>query len=339
MKRRRALLPLWAASLVWIGGGAGTEVRAEHSRRSPIVEAVEKTRASVVAIKVEKSDGYDGVRESTGTGIIVDEHGYVVTSRHVIDGASRVRVQLIDGTEMEAAAMVSDRATDLAVLHVKSKKPLRALVLGPGSDLMVGETVIAVGHPYGYSNTVSTGIISALGRKIPMPSGEMLTNLIQTNACINPGNSGGPLLNINGELIGINAAVRDGAQGIAFAVNADTVKQMLTQYLSLETVAGADHGLKVAERVLPDGPNRQRVVVAKVGEETPAAKAGLKPGDEIVRVADHPVANCFDLDRALWDCKPGETVTMAVFREGKEMPMVLTLTSTTSAGPVAASRN
>src|SRR5205814_1119156 len=126
-------------------------------------------------------------------------------------------------------------------------------------DLMVGETVIAIGHPYGYQNTVTTGIVSALGREITMPNGETLTNLIQTSASINPGNSGGPLLNINGQLIGINVALRDGAQGIAFALNAETVKEVLRQRLSASRLSGVTTGLRCTEFVQLEGLDRQHV--------------------------------------------------------------------------------
>src|SRR5262249_40405607 len=158
--------------------------------------------------------GEDGDRrESSGTGVVVDERGYVVTSYHVVARARQVTVTLHDGTALKVVAKTDVPSQDLAILLVKAGKQLPALPLGPSSDLMVGETVIAVGHPYGYHNTVSTGIVSALGRQVTLPGGAVLKDLIQTNASINPGNSGGPLLNVNGELIGITAAMRDGAQG------------------------------------------------------------------------------------------------------------------------------
>jgi serine protease Do len=324
-----------AAVLVLSGGGLPNPARAQISRRTPIVEAVEKTRDAIVTIKVEKHDAFDRSRETAGTGVIVDETGYVVTSRHVIADASRIRVQLRNKTNLVARILFEDPNTDLAILRVKPAKPLPALPLGPGSDLMVGETVIAVGHPYGYSNTVSTGIISALEREITMPTGEVLTNLIQTDASINPGNSGGPLLNIYGELIGINAALRDGAQGIAFAVNAETVKEVLSRHLSVLRINGVTHGLCCSERVAPEGPARQHLVVAEVAEETPAALAGLKPGDEIRRVGTKPVANRFDIERALWGSRPGQHITLTVVRQGKEIALPLTLARGTADEPIS----
>jgi serine protease Do len=327
-----------ACALAAAGSEQGAQARAGTARRTAIVEAVEKTRAGIVALKVAKADGYGGSRESTGTGIIVDERGYVITSAHVVTRASRLRVCLVDGTELAAKILVAESTTDLAILRVQARQRLHPLPLGPGSDLMVGETVIAVGHPYGYGHTVSRGIISAVGREIPMPSGEVLANLIQIDASINPGNSGGPLLNINGEVIGINAAMRDGAQGIAFAINVDTVKAMLTRHLGSQAIAGTQHGLKCAERVLSDGSPRQRVVVSAVAEDTPAGRAGLREGDEILRVGDRSLENRFDLERALWDHKPGESVTLAILRQGEEQAIKLTLGQSSTQEPAAASK-
>lgn len=296
--------------------GAGTEAQAQYQRKTPIVEAVQKTRQGIVSLKVQRTGSHKDV---VGTGVIVDERGVIVTNRHVVVSAEHVTVRLSDGAELVGQVAVEDDAHDLAVVQIKAGKRLQALPLGPGSDLMVGETVIAVGHPFGYTNTVSTGIISALGREITMPSGETISNLIQTNASINPGNSGGPLLNINGEVIGINVALRDGAQGIAFALNADTVQQVLSKHLSALKMSGIQHGLACKEKVAEEGEARQRVVVEE-------AATGLKRGDEIVRVGDRAVANRFDVERALWDYKPDETVQVLVRRAGKEKAVALTLT-------------
>lgn len=333
------------AAVVGIGGAgtesqaqtypdSGTAFKASPSRRTPIVEAVAKTRPGIVSVKVEKRGSW-GRKESTGTGVVVDDRGYLVTNRHVIASAVSVHVTFLDGTELAAGVVAEEPACDLAVLKVKPGKPLTVLPLGPGSDLLVGETVIAIGHPFGYQFTVSTGIISALGREITMPTGEVLTNLIQTNASINPGNSGGPLLNIDGEVIGLNVALREGAQGIAFAINADTVKQVLSKHLSAVKVAGVGHGLSCGENVAAEGVQRQRVVVENVAGRTPASEAGLRKGDEILRVADRPVANRFDVERALWDSKPGDQIALTVVRGGREMQVALTLcqgTATNIAG-------
>jgi serine protease Do len=318
---RHAALYVSALVLVF---AANCEVQAQHSRRTPIVEAVQKTRNSIVTIKTQKSDGADS---STGTGVVVDERGYIITSRHVIATAARIHAHLADGTVLAAQVFAEEKRTDLAILKVKHDKAIPVLPLGPCSDLMVGETVIAVGNPFGYTNTVSTGIISALDRSIKMPTGDTITGVIQINASINPGNSGGPLLNINGELVGINAALRDGAQGIAFAINADTVKDMLNRHLSCQKVAKVSHGLSCGERVAEEGTQRQRVVVAAVAAETPAARVGLKQGDIILCVAGRTVTNRFDVERSLWESKPGDQITMKLVRADKEISVALTLAS------------
>jgi serine protease Do len=326
-----AVLLVWLAGGVVVSGGAGTEARGQTSRRTPIVEAVEKTQSAIVTIKVEKKAAW-GHRQTTGSGVIVDERGYVITNRHVISGADRITVRLFDKTDLVARVVVEDEEQDLAVLRVQTDKKLQALPLGPGSDLMVGETVIAVGHPFGYTNTVSTGIISYVGRDVAMPGGTTMTNLIQVNASINPGNSGGPLLNINGELIGINVALREDAQGIAFAINSDTVAQLLTRHFSAQKVSGVQYGMKCRESVEAEGANRQRVLVKEVAALGPAAKAGLKTGDAIVRVAGRSVANRFDLERALWDYKAGDKVELAVLRQGTEVKLDLTLQADVESG-------
>jgi serine protease Do len=313
-----------AAALVVVAlGGAGTEARGAN-RRTPIVEAVEKTRAGIVTVKVEKKGSW-GRKQMVGTGVIVDERGYVITNQHVVASAERVTVTLADGTELSARVLHEDARADLAVVRVQAKQPLQALPLGPGSDLLVGETVIAVGHPFGYTNTVSTGIVSYVGREIPLPDGGTLRDLIQTNASINPGNSGGPLLNINGELIGINVLMREGAQGIAFALNVDTVQQVLCKLLSAEKVAGVRLGFACRESVSEDGQQRQHVVVDQVAEQGPGTCTGLRRGDELVRLGERSVCNRFDVERALWDHRAGEQVTVLVRRQGKDLLLPLTL--------------
>lgn len=217
----------------------------EISRRTPIVETVQKVRESVVAIKNKNG-------KFAGAGVIIDVRGYFITNRHVVGSASTVRVRLHDGQELTADLCAADTDCDLAILRVQTDCTLTALPLGNTRDLMVGESVIAVGHPYGYLNTVSTGIVSAFNRTLTMPSGEEMSGLIQTDASINPGNSGGPLLNINGELIGINFAVRSEANGIAFAINIETVKQVFRDHIGVMQVAAPTQEMHVARKVAPD---------------------------------------------------------------------------------------
>jgi len=297
----------------------------DHSRENPVVTAVKKASGSIVHIKVEKRGAYSK-REVTGTGVVIDSRGYVLTNRHVVGGGESVRAVLADGTETPVEVVVEDAAHDLAVVKLPGGRTYQELRFGPASDLMVGEEVIAIGHPYGYRNTVSTGIVSALDREVAMPEGETLTHLIQTSASINPGNSGGPLLNVNGELIGINVAVRQEAQGIAFALNSDMVQQVLSRALSAGKMAQVLHGLTCHEVVKDeDGADRVQVVLDEVASKSPAAAAGLGKGDVLVQVAGAKVMNRFDVERALWDSKAGDAVEVTVLRGGHATTATLTL--------------
>jgi serine protease Do len=298
----------------------------DFDRRTAIVKAVEKTKESIVTIKTIRSSGK---KEVAGTGVIVDERGLIISNRHVVKTGRDLYIQLSDGTEVVGDVLVSEAKYDLAVVRIKAGKTLKALSFRSlKENLMVGEDVIAIGHPYGYVNTVSRGIISALEREITLPSGDVLTGLIQTDASINPGNSGGPLLNVNGELIGINVALREGANGIAFAINAGTVDKLLASHFSALKVSGIMHGLQTQEKIVSEKDDAQRLVVA-------APTGELKSGDMILAVATRPVSTSFDLERALWGKKVGETVEVKVQREGRELSASLTLTAGQGAGAVA----
>jgi serine protease Do len=330
-----------AAVAVLLGvllAGIGAEpAHARYTRKSPIVEAVKKTRDSIVTLKVEKSGGG---REVVGTGVVIDERGVVVTNRHVVAGAETITARLADGTTCKARLHLEAPNHDLAVLKLTAGRPLKALAFAPGSDLMVGETVIAVGNPFGYTNSVTTGIISALGREITMPGGVVLRNLIQVNASINPGNSGGPLLNINGDLIGINVAIREGAQGIAFALNSDSVQEVVSKLLSANKVANLSHGLVCRVNVPGEEEGQALVVVEAVAHDSPAARAGLKSGDVLTRLGELPVCNRFDVERALWNFKPGDAVEAVVLRNGEEQQVALTLDASGDAKkPAVAKKN
>ena len=327
MKRLSHYLLAFAVATELLGAAARAEeaaTKSQNLRETPVVKAVRKAKPSVVTLKVTRSSAYS-TREVVGSAVLVavDEkrgQGYVITNRHVVSGSGGVRAILYDGTECAAQVITEDAAHDLAIVRLAiGKKQLPVINFAPASNLMEGEPVIAIGHPYGYTNTVSTGIISALGREITMPTGEKLTGLIQVTASINPGNSGGPLLNIYGDLIGINVAMRDGAQGIAFALNADTVKNVLAGYLSAANVSRVEHGLACHDAVVEADEPRQQVVVESATQEL------LKTGDVIVAVDERAVANRFDLERSLWDHKAGDVVPAKVVRDGKVTEVSLTL--------------
>jgi serine protease Do len=291
-------------------------------RRTPIVTAVEKVRPGVVSLKVTRRDDWGTPRDIQGTGIIVDERGYVLTNRHVAGNATKIVATLSDGTKVDARVECADITNDLAIVRLATEKKVSALSFGPGSDLMLGETILAVGNPYGFDGTVTTGIISGLNRQIDI-NGEKLTRIIQTSAAINPGNSGGPLININGEVIGVVVALREGAQCIAFAINAETAKAWLSKHLSAGKVSKVGHGLTTSEKVTEDGKDRQTVVVEAVAGPSAAARLGLRKGDVIVKIGSLKVRNCFDVERALWGYKAGDRIETTVVRDGKAMTVAM----------------
>jgi serine protease Do len=330
MMPMQSLIPRGAGAfllaLMLVSVAAGDDLE-PFPRRNPVTEAVKKSKASIVCIRVPRPGGG---KDMIGSGVIVDERGIIVTNRHVVGANRSVAIALHDGSALTGEVIAADSHCDLAVVRIQTKKKLAALPLAPVNDLMVGETVIAIGHPFGYTNTVSTGIISALDREITMPTQDVISGLIQTTAPINPGNSGGALLNINAELIGINVALREGAQNIAFAINAASVKEFLGKHLSALKVSGVVHGLACEEKVIGETGDRQRVIVAGVPPD-----ATLKSGDEIRAVGGLHVANGFDVERALWGTKPGDHVAFKVVRQGQEMTVILTLAAGQGAGTVA----
>jgi serine protease Do len=311
--------------------GAGSAAGAT-ARRTAVVEAVEKTQPCVVSIssekKAESSSRWPFSAEENqrpringmGSGVIVDSRGYVLTNHHVVDKVQAIVVQLVDGTTYPGRVLQYDPVMDLALVKVEPTRPLRSIAIGTSSDLMVGETVITIGNAFGYENTVSVGIISALHRDVTLSDEQVYRNLIQTDASINPGNSGGPLVNINGELIGINVAVRAGAQGIGFALPIDEVKRVAAEMLSTRRIASTWHGLVVDD--MRRGSQRA-VVITEVQPVSPGESAGFRTGDELIRVGEMPVASLLDLERGLLDSHPGTPTTVLVRRAGAEQSLTL----------------
>ena len=317
------VLPLAVAI---VAAAAGRPATASEARRSAIVRAIESQRDAVVNIHGQKLVGGAGEENGElkrvngmGTGVIIDARGYVVTNFHVVEGVRRIEVTLSSGKTMAATLVSHDPRTDLAVIKLAADGPLPVVTIGTSSDLMIGEDVLALGNAYGYEHTVTRGIISALHRSVEVSRTQRYDDLIQTDASINPGNSGGPLLNADGQVIGINVAVRAGAQGIGFAIPIDDVLEVVTKLMSVERVDRTWHGI-VAR---PDG--RRGAVVEVVHRESPAATVGLKAGDLITRVADTPVVRQLDIERALLGRKAGESVSVTVLRAGAEERIELPL--------------
>src|SRR6185436_3251810 len=255
---------------------------------------------------------------------IVDRNGIVVTNAHVIEGASRITVTLLDGRELDADVLGSDRDADLAVLKVKASN-LPALPLGHSSDLMIGETVIAIGNPFGLSNTVTTGVLSAQGRTVPSERGERLfTDFLQTDASINPGNSGGPLVNVGGDVIGINTAIIQGATGIGFAIPADRARRVVDDLLRFGELQPLWTGAQLlnvdAELAKRYGLfDRRGALVFKVYPDSPAADAGLAEQDVIVAVDGQPVISREDVTTAFYTAAAGAPLRLDVRRGDRSL--------------------
>ena len=335
MKSSRSIRPIPWLLLVLIanvGWATSTALGGVDERRSPVVVAIAKVQPSVVSITSEKRansnarwpfspDEMDSPRvNGMGTGVIIDARGFVLTNHHVVDRVRGVQVHLHDGTVYNAHVVQQDPAMDVALLKVDADRPLVPVAIGSSADLMEGETVITIGNAFGYENTKSVGIVSALGRNVTLSDDQVYRNLIQTDACINPGNSGGPLINIDGELIGINVAVRAGAQGIGFALPIDDVKRVAVEMMSTRRLASTWHGLVATE---VRGGSGRRLVLADVLRGSPAEEAGFLRGDEVVRVGEVEATNPIDVERGLLDVRPGSRANVVVRRGDEEKTLAI----------------
>ncbi len=302
---------------------------ASEHRRTAIVEAVERARSAIVNIHGEKTiepDNRSGDAKrrvnGMGTGIILDERGYIITNHHVVDGVRKIVVTTAQRETYVARLVSHDPKTDLAVIKVDSDHEFNTIDIGTSSDLMTGETVIAVGNAYGYEHTVTRGIISSLHRTVQVSETQHYDDLIQTDASINPGNSGGPLLNIDGEMIGINVAVRAGAQGIGFAIPVDIVLNVAGELMSVRRLEKKWHGLNLASGAVGKAVG---VLVKGIDEKGPAASSGLRNGDIIKSIAQRTVTRPLDIERALLGQPSGEAVDIEVQRQQQTLTLPLTL--------------
>jgi serine protease Do len=304
-------------------GGAAQAHEISEQRLTPIVLAVRQARPAVVSIRGQKTStsqedtaGSSDIPRQVngmGTGTIVDERGYILTNHHVVSDVRRIEVTLDDGRTYTAELVAYDAAADLAIIKIPAHKPLPVIRFGTSVDLMEGESVIALGNAFGYEQTVTRGIISALGRDVQVSDVQAYDDLIQTDASINPGNSGGPLLNIDGEMIGVNVAVRAGAQGIGFAIPIDNSLVVAARLLNVQRLRNTWHGLVTRPAEEFDGP----LHVSKVESASPADMLGIQPGDEILRVGSMAMVRPLDLERAFLDQRAGETVPIEVRRGGQ----------------------
>ncbi|WP_428937978.1 trypsin-like peptidase domain-containing protein [Fontivita pretiosa] len=288
MNKLTGALLISAMALAGSVGVASTSHAADAAvnlRRTVTVDVVEKTKDAVVYISSTKivaqrfspfgndpfwqQFDFGDIRYvpvgSLGSGFIVHPEGYIVTNSHVIDRARQIDVELLDGRKFPAELISADAEADLAILKISADRPLPTLELGDSADLMIGEPVIAVGNPLGYSHSVSTGIVSAIHRDLKAPDNSVvLTDLIQTDAAINPGNSGGPLLNAYGQVIGINTAIRGDAQNIGFAIQVNRLRDLIPELMNPAQVRKLEIPLKLRERRTLTPPANIQVVIERV---------------------------------------------------------------------------
>jgi S1-C subfamily serine protease len=287
--------------------------------------------------------------EGAGSGFVIDARGYLLTNYHVIEGADSIEVTLGDKSQFSATVVGSDSRNDVALLKVDPKgKPLTALPLGDSANLLVGQSVLAIGNPFRFSSTLTTGVISALGRQVQTDEQTFIDEAIQTDAAINQGNSGGPLLNSRGEVIGINSAIYTPSgttAGIGFAIPINTAKSIAHDLMTDGVVHRAYMGVSSLE-LWPDLaaalelPVNAGLLVENIDPNGPAAKAGLHGGnrqvvarmqrmtiggDVIVALDGKDVANQLDLNVALNHKRPGDTVRVTYYRAGKKTDVVVTL--------------
>lgn len=272
-------------------------------RRTAIVDAVAKCQRSVVNLRGKKmvkvDDDSSAAKKQVngmGTGVVIDSRGYILTNYHVVQGVRKIEVTTSDRQRTTAELLAHDLETDLAILKISTRKPLPTIEIGTSSDLMLAEQVIAVGNAYGYEHTVTTGIISSLSRTVQVNDETIYRNLIQTDAAINPGNSGGPLLNTQGKMIGINVAVRIGAQGIAFAIPVNDAIEVAADLMSQILPKENFHGMTLETEYVDHEP---QVKVISVAAGSPAAKKGIKPGALLEKINDQEVLTRLDFEKSV----------------------------------------
>jgi S1-C subfamily serine protease len=276
-----------------LAGGNDYALLDAYSRT--VIGALERVKQAVVFISVDRSvpgeAGRRGMRGASGSGFLFTPDGYLLTNSHVVHGGAAVSVTLEDGSTHEASVVGDDPSTDLAVLRIGSMEPLPHAELGESAKLRVGQIAIAVGNPLGLAQSVTTGVVSALGRSLRSTSGRMIYDVIQTDAALNPGNSGGPLVNSAGQVIGVNTAIIPGAQAICFATAIDTAKWVIMQLFAYGRVRRAYIG--VAGTAVPIARKMQRyfelesatgVRVIEVAKGSPAAEGGLRVDDTIIAI-------------------------------------------------------
>jgi S1-C subfamily serine protease len=311
------------------GNSSDVELLDAYSRA--VITVAETVGPAVVSITVGKSlPGHFGEQTGAGSGVVIAPDGYIVTNHHVVNQTQRLTVMFTDGSQSEATLVGKDPATDLAVIR-SNAADLPYASLGDSEQLRAGQLVIAIGNPLGFQSTVSTGVVSALGRALRSQQGRLIENIIQHTAPLNPGNSGGPLVDSRGRVVGINTAIIAMAQGIGFAIPANTARWVISQLLLHGKVRRGFLGISGREKILDRRSARSfaldinhAVEVISSDPQGPAAQAGLRKGDLIVAIAGHAVSNVDDLHRCLADWPIGQPLTLSILRGNQRLEFEVT---------------
>src|SRR5436305_7553514 len=289
-----------------------------------VISVTERVGPSVV--RVETGSKATGSRErgGIGSGIVISPDGLVLTNSHVVGSSKQIRLRDVEGVVTDARVLGVDPDTDLALLRADGARDLRYASLGDSKNLRRGQLVVAIGNPLGFESTVTAGVVSALGRSIRSVSGRMIEDVIQTDAALNPGNSGGALVSSNAEVIGINTAIINGAQGICFAVASNTAQFVLSEIIrhgyvrrAYIGVAGQTAPIPRRHAVVAGVDNTMGALLAQIEPDSPAAHAGLLPGDVVIRLDRVEVNGVDDLIRVLDRDRIGRTLEMEVLRLGR----------------------
>jgi S1-C subfamily serine protease len=297
-----------------------------------VTQAVERVAPAVVSIDVRKTGSHtrrSRAQEGSGSGFVFASDGLVLTNSHVVDGASEIEVTLPDGRERQADLIGQDRDTDVAVIRI-SASDLMAVTLGNSQALRPGQLVIAIGNPYGFQHSVTTGVVSALGRSLRARTGRLIEHVIQTDAALNPGNSGGPLVTSAGAVVGVNTAIIAGGQGLSFAVPINTITTILPALLrdghvrrGYLGVAGQDVPLLRRVTRFHHLTQATGVLVVSVEPDGPARAAGFADGDIIVSLDTHAVTSLDDLHKLLTEERIGSKARLGILRGAERLDLVL----------------
>jgi S1-C subfamily serine protease len=288
-----------------------------------VINTVDSVGPAVVGIEVGHQNRSPGQSSGAGSGFLFTPDGLIITNSHVIDGAQAVGVRLPDGRDFQADVIGDDPATDLAALRI-SGGPFPWITLGDSSAVRVGQVAIAVGNPYGFQHSVTTGVVSALGRSLRGRTGRLIDDVIQTDAALNPGNSGGPLVTTTGVVIGVNTAVIMPAQGLSFAIASNIVRFVASRLLRDGCIRRSHIGVAGEKMLVPRRLAREHslavssgIRVAGIEPSSPAAVAGVEPGDLIVSFEGVPVAGVDELHRLLDEDRIGRPCRLVVLRAGE----------------------